>query len=42
MLVPVKMKRYYLIYKNVDFAHFVGIRKNHFTTNNAINYTHLC
>ena len=29
MLFPVKIK-IYLIYKNVDFALFISIRKNHF------------
>ena len=38
MLFPVKIKRY-LIYKNVDFALFIGITKIILTTNNAINYT---
>ena len=38
MLFPVKIKRY-LIYKNVDFALFISIRKIILTTNNAINYT---
>ena len=41
MLFPVKIKRY-LIYKNVDFALFLSIRKIILTTNNAINYTNLC
>ena len=41
MLFPVKIKRY-LIYKNVDFAIFISIRKIILTTNNAINYTNLC
>ena len=41
MLFPVKIKRY-LIYKNVDFALFISIRKIILTTNNAINYTNLC
>ena len=41
MLFPVKIKRY-LIYKNVDFALFISIRKIMLTTNNAINYTNLC
>ena len=35
MLFPVKIKRY-LIYKNVDFALFISIRKIILTTNNAI------
>ena len=35
MLFPVKIKRY-LIYKNVDFALFISIRKVILTTNNAI------
>ena len=38
MLFPVKIKRY-MIYKNVDFALFISIRKIILTTNNAINYT---
>ena len=38
MLFPLKIKRY-LIYKNVDFALFISIRKIILTTNNAINYT---
>ena len=43
MLFQVKIKRYmYLIYKNVDFAPFISIRKIILTTNNAINYTNLC
>ena len=37
MLFPVKIKRY-LIYKSVDFALFISIRKIILTTNNAINY----
>ena len=41
MLFPVKIKRY-LIYKNVDFALFISIRKSIVATNNAINYTNLC
>ena len=41
MLFPVKIKRY-LIYKNVDFALFISIRKIILTTNNAINYTNAC
>ena len=41
MLFPVKIKRY-LIYKNVDFALFISIRKIILTTNNSINYTNLC
>ena len=41
MLFPVKMK-IYLIYKNVDFALFISIRKIISTTINAINYTRLC
>ena len=41
MLFPVKIKRY-LIYKNVDFEHFIGIRKIILATNNAINYINLC
>ena len=41
MLFPVKIKRY-LIYKNVDFALFISIRKIILTTNKAINYTNLC
>ena len=42
MLFSVKIKRY-LIYKNVDFALFISIRKIILTTKkNAINYTHLC
>ena len=41
MLFSVKIKRY-LIYKNVDFALFISIRKNIITTNNAINYINLC
>ena len=41
MLFPVKIKRY-LIYKNVDFALFIRIRKIILTTNNAINNTNLC
>ena len=41
MLFPVKLKRY-LIYKTVDFAPFISIRKIILTTNNAINYTNLC
>ena len=41
MLFPVKIKRY-LIYKNVDFAFFISIRKIILSTNNAINYTNLC
>ena len=41
MLFPVKIKRY-LIYKNVDFALFISIRKIILRTNNAINYTNLC
>ena len=41
MLFPVKIKRY-LIYKNVDFALVISIRKIILTTNNAINYTNLC
>ena len=40
MLSPVKIKRN-LIYKNVDFALFISIRKISLTTNNAINYTNL-
>ena len=41
MLFPVKIKRY-LIYKNVDFALVISIRKIILTTNNAINNTNLC
>ena len=41
MFFLVKIKRY-LIYKNDDFALFMSIRKIIVTTNNAINYTHLC
>ena len=41
MLFPVKIK-IYLIYKNVDFALFISIRKMLLTINNAINYTNLC
>ena len=43
MLFPVKIK-IYLIYKNydVDFVLFISIRKIILTTNNGINYTHLC
>ena len=41
MLFPVKIKRY-LMYKNVDFALFISIRKIILTTNNAIIYTNLC
>ena len=41
MLFPVKIIRY-LIYKTVDFALFISIRKIILTTNNAINYTILC
>ena len=41
MLFPVKIKRY-LIYKIVDFALFISIRKIILTTNNAINYKSLC
>ena len=41
MLFPAKMKRY-LIYKNVDFALFISIRKIILRTNNAIKYTNLC
>ena len=41
MLFPVKIKRYF-VYKNVDFALFISIRKIILTTNNAINYTNLC
>ena len=41
MLFPVKIK-IYLIYKNVDFALIISIRKIVLTTNNAINYTILC
>ena len=40
MLFPVKIERY-LIYKNVDFALFISIRKIILTTNNTINYTNL-
>ena len=41
MIFPVKIK-IYLIYKTVDFALFISIRKIILTTNNAINYTNLC
>ena len=41
MLFPVKIKRN-LIYKNVDFALFISIRKIILTTNIAINFTNLC
>ena len=41
MLFPVKIKRY-LIYKSVNYALFISIRKIILMTNNAINYTHLC
>ena len=41
MLFPVKIKRY-LIYKDVDFALFIIIRKIILRTNNVINYTNLC
>ena len=41
MLFPVKIKRY-LIYKNVDFALFISVRKIILTTNNTINYKNLC
>ena len=41
MLFPVKIKRY-LIYKKVDYALFISIRKISLTTNNVINYTNLC
>ena len=41
MPFPVKIKRY-LIYKKVDFALFISIRKIILTTNNVINYTNLC
>ena len=41
MLFPVEIKRY-LIYKNVDSAPFINIRKNILTTNIAINYTNSC
>ena len=41
MLFPVKIKRY-LIYKIVDFALFISIRKIILTTNYTINYTNLC
>ena len=41
MLFPLKIKRY-LIYKNVDFALFISIRKIILTTNNAIYYTKIC
>ena len=41
MLFPVKIKRY-LIYKNVEFALFISLRKIILTTVNAINYTNLC
>ena len=41
MLFPVKIKRY-SIYKNVDFALIISIRKIILTTTNAINYTNLC
>ena len=37
MLFPVKIK-IFLIYKNVDLALFISIRKIILTTNNAINY----
>ena len=40
MLFPVKIQRY-LIYKTVDFALFISIRKIILTTNNALNYTNL-
>ena len=41
MLFPVKIKRY-LIYKNVDFALFISVRKIILTTCRAINCTNLC
>ena len=41
MLFPVKIK-IYLIYRNVDFALFITIRRINLTTNNAINYANLC
>ena len=41
MLFPVKIRRY-LIFKNIDFAVFISIRKIILRTNNAINYTNLC
>ena len=41
MLFPVKIK-IYLIYKIVDFAYFISIRKITLTTNNPTNYTKLC
>ena len=41
MLFPVKIKRY-LIYKTVDFALFISIRKIVLMTNNAINYANFC
>ena len=41
MLFPVQIKRY-LIYKNVDFALFISIRKIILTANNSVNYTNLC
>ena len=41
MLFTVKIK-IYLVYKNVDFAIFISIRKIILRTNNAINYTNLC
>ena len=41
MLFPLKI-RIYLIYKTVDFALFISIRKLILTTKNAINYKNLC
>ena len=40
MFFPMKIKPY-LIYKSVDFAVFMSIRKIILTTNNAINYTNI-
>ena len=41
MLFPVKIRRY-LIYKTVDFALLISIRKIILRTNDAINYTNFC
>ena len=42
MLFPVRKIKRYLIYKNVDFARFITIRKIIVTTNNTMNYINLC
>ena len=42
MLFPVRKIKRYLIYKNVDFALFISIRKIIVTTNNTMNYINLC